>query len=208
MKKFLLLIALCATTIAWGQERKLLTMEDAILNRDLTPKNYNIRFNKDNSAIYEHANNGNIEQYDIRTGKLLSSKPILIGMPNPFRNKADIWNNNVIWYDGEGKKHKVTDFEDKNIVCGQSVSRNEFGISGGLFPSPDNTLLAFYQKDETNVATYSLVDITSIKGNYLIDIKYPMNGMASERVSVGVYDVASQKVIYLNVTDFDLCAAV
>ena len=202
MKKALLLIALCVTIVAWGEERKLLTMEDAILNRNLVPQNYDIRFNKDNSAIYEHANGGNIEQYDIRTGKLLSSKPILIGMPNPFRNKASIKDNNVVWYDGEGKIHKVTDFADKNIVCGQSVSRNEFGISGGLFPSPDNSLLAFYQKDESKVSTFPLLDITSRTGS-LVEIKYPMNGMASERVSVGVYDVATQKVVYLSVTDFD-----
>ena len=202
MKKALLLIALCVTIVAWGEERKLLTMEDAILNRNLVPQNYDIRFNKDNSAIYEHANGGNIEQYDIRTGKLLSSKPILIGMPNPFRNKASIKDNNVVWYDGEGKIHKITDFADKNIVCGQSVSRNEFGISGGLFPSPDNSLLAFYQKDESKVSTFPLLDITSRTGS-LVEIKYPMNGMASERVSVGVYDVATQKVVYLSVTDFD-----
>ena len=119
MRKIVLIVALCAAFVAWGENRKLLTMEDAILNRDLTPKNYNIRFNKDNSAIYEHANNGNIEQYDIRTGKLLSSKPILIGMPNPFRNKASVKDNNVVWYDGEGKMHNITDFADKNIVCGQ-----------------------------------------------------------------------------------------
>ena len=203
MRKFILLVALCVASIAWGEERKLLSMEDAILNRDLVPKNYDIRFSKENSSIYEHTNGKEVEQYDIRTGKLLSSKPILIGMPNPFRNKADIWNNNIVWYDGEGKKHKVTDFADKNIVCGQSVSRNEFGISGGLFPSPDNSLVAFYQKDESRVATYPLTDITSTKGNYLIEIKYPMNGQPSERVSVGVYDVATQKVVYLAVTDFD-----
>ena len=203
MRKFILFIALCATTIAWGEERKLLTMEDAILNHDLIPQNYDIRFNKENPAIYEHTNNKNIEQYDIRTGKLLSNEPIRIGMPNPFRNKANVWNNNIVWYDGEGNKHNVTDFTDKNIVCGQSVSRNEFGINGGLFPSPDNSLLAFYQKDESRVATYPLVDITSIKGNYLLEIKYPMNGMASEHVKLGVYDVATKEVIYLNVTDFD-----
>ena len=202
MRKFILFIALCATTVAWGESRKLLTMEDAILNRDLIPQNYDIRFNKENPAIYEHTNNKNIEQYDIRTGKLLSSEPIRIGMPNPMRNKAGVKNNNVVWYDGEGKQHKVTDFEDKNIVCGQSVSRNEFGISGGLFPSPDNSLLAFYQKDESRVTTFPLLDITSRTGS-LVEIKYPMNGMASEHVKVGIYDVATQKVVYLNVTDFD-----
>ena len=48
MKKALLLIALCVTIVAWGEERKLLTMEDAILNRNLVPQNYDIRFNKEN----------------------------------------------------------------------------------------------------------------------------------------------------------------
>ena len=202
MKRLLLVVALLATTLSYGEERRLLSMEDAILNRNLTPKNYDIRFNKENSAIYEHTNGDKVEQYDIRTGELLSSKPRLIGMPNPFRNKASVKENNVVWYDGEGKIHNVTNFTDKNIICGQSVSRNEFGISGGLFPSPDNTLLAFYQKDESKVTTFPLLDITSRTGS-LVEIKYPMNGMASERVSVGVYDVATQKVVYLAVTDFD-----
>ncbi len=202
MRKILLFVALCAVGFASAEERKLLSMEDAILNRNLIPQNYEIRFSKDNPAIYEHANGKEIEQYDIRTGKLLSSKPILIGMPNPFRNKASIKENNVVWHDADGKVHKVTDFTDKNIVCGQAVSRHEFGIDGGLFPSPDNSLVAFYQKDESKVTTFPLLDITSRTGS-LVEIKYPMNGMASERVSVGVYNTATQGVVYLNVTDFD-----
>ena len=202
MRKFILLIALCATATAWGEGRKLLTMEDAILNSALTPKEYDVRFCKENPAIYEHTNGENIEQYDIRTGKLLASKPKGANTLAEPRNEARVCGNNVVWYDGEGKKHKVTDFEDKNIVCGQSVSRNEFGISGGLFPSPDSSLLAFYQKDESRVTTFPLLDITSRTGS-LVEIKYPMNGMASEHVKVGVYDVATQKVIYLNVADFD-----
>lgn len=202
MRRILLFIALCIAGFASAEERKLLSMEDAILNRNLIPQNYEIRFNKDNPAIYEHANGKEIEQYDIRTGKLLSSKPILIGMPNPFRNRASVKDNNVVWYDAEGKIHKVTDFADKNIVCGQAVSRHEFGIDGGLFPSPDNSLVAFYQKDESRVTTFPLLDITSRTGS-LVEIKYPMNGMASERVAVGVYNPATHKVVYLNVTDFD-----
>ncbi len=202
MRKILLFIALCIAGFASAEERKLLSMEDAVLNRNLIPQNYEIRFNKDNPNIYEHANGKEIEQYDIRTGKLLSSKPILIGMPNPFRQKASVKENNVVWYDAEGKIYKVTDFDDKNILCGHSVSRNEFGISGGLFPSPDNSLVAFYQKDESKVTTFPLLDITSRTGS-LVEIKYPMNGMASERVSVGVYNVAQNRTIYLAVTDFD-----
>ena len=202
MKKIALFISLLVVAVAYGQERKLLTMEDAILNRDLVPKNYDIRFDKDNSAIYEHTNGDKIERYDIRSGKLLSSEPKSAKTLKESRNKAAIKGNNVVWYNAEGKEHKVTDFADKNIVCGSSVSRNEFGISGGLFPSPDNSLLAFYQKDESRVTTFPLLDITSRTGS-LVEIKYPMNGMASERVKVGVYDTATQKTVYLNVTDFD-----
>ena len=202
MKKILLLVALFVASVASGEERKLLTMEDAILNRNLIPQNYEIRFRKDNPAIYEHTNGKEIEQYDIRSGRLIQSKPILIGMPNPFRNKASVKDNNVVWYDAEGKVHKVTDFADKNIVCGQAVSRHEFGIDGGLFPSPDKAFLAFYQKDESHVTTFPLLDITSRTGS-LVEIKYPMNGMGSERVSVGVYDTTAKVVVYLAVTDFD-----
>ncbi|MBR2032317.1 MAG: DPP IV N-terminal domain-containing protein [Alistipes sp.] len=202
MRRLVLFVALCIAGFASAEERKLLSMEDAILNRNLVPQNYEIRFSKENPKIYEHTRGKVVERYDICTGKLVDSTPIRIGMPNPFRNKASVKENNVIWHDAEGKIHKVTDFADKSIVCGQSVSRNEFGISGGLFHSPDNTLVAFYQKDESRVTTFPLLDITSRTGS-LVKIKYPMNGMASVRVSVGVYNTMTQKVVYLSVTDFD-----
>ncbi len=202
MKRTILYLLLLVSGIAYGEGRKLLSMEDAILNRDLVPQNYDIRFSKDNPNIYEHSKGSVVEQYDIRSGRLVDTTPIRIGMPNPLRKKASVKENNVVWYNAEGKVYKVTDFADKNIICGQAVSRNEFGISGGLFPSPDNSLVAFYQKDESRVTTFPLLDITSRTGS-LVEIKYPMNGMASEHVKVGVYDTATQKVVYLSVTDFD-----
>ncbi len=91
------------------------------------------------------------------------------------------------------------------IVYGQTVSRNEFNISHGLFvcPNPSDTAfppLAFYRKDESRVSDFPLLDIRTCKLN---NIKYPMNGQPSERVELGVYDPRSESVIYLNVTDFD-----
>lgn len=44
--------------------------------------------------------------------------------------------------------HAVTN-EPEGIVCGQSVHRNEFGISKGTFWSPTGSLLAFYRMDES-----------------------------------------------------------
>ncbi len=202
MRKLLLFVALCIAGMVTAEERRLLTMEDAILNRNLVPQDYEIHFSAKNPDIYEHLQGGVIYQYDIRNGKLVDTVPVLLNMRNPFRERASIKENNVVWYDAEGKQYKVTNFADKNIVCGQAVSRHEFGIDGGLFPSPDNSMLAFYQKDESHVTSFPLLDITSRTGS-LVEIKYPMNGMASERVSVGVYNTLTQAVVYLAVTDFD-----
>ena len=84
-----------------------------------------------------------------------------------------------------------------NIVLGESVHRNEFGIDGGLFWSPKESKLAFYRMDQSMVVDYPLVN-TKAREAEPKPIKYPMAGMKSHEVTVGVYDVASEKLIYLN----------
>ena len=91
--------------------------------------------------------------------------------------------------------------ENKQITYGQTVSRNEFGIDGGIFWSPDKTKLAFYRKDESKVTTFPLLDITSRTGS-LVEIKYPMAGMDSENVQLGIYDIASGRTVYADVDEF------
>ena len=90
----------------------------------------------------------------------------------------------------------ITGVDDKNIVSGQAIHRYEFGISKGTFWSPSGNNLAFYQKDETNVADYPLLDITTRTGS-LKSIKYPMAGEASEHGRVGIYNVTNNKTTYL-----------
>ena len=91
--------------------------------------------------------------------------------------------------------------EESGIVYGETVSRNEFGIDGGLFWSPDSLKLAFYRKDERGVTEFPLLDITTRTGT-LRNIRYPMAGMDSEHISLGVYDLRSGKTTYMDVTDF------
>ena len=47
----------------------------------------------------------------------------------------------------------------RNIVYGQSVHRDEFGIHKGTFWSPDGTRLAFYRMDQSMVTDYPQVNI-------------------------------------------------
>ncbi len=109
--------------------------------------------------------------------------------------------NNLYYMDERGNSYAVTTDEDKNIVNGQVVSRNEFGITGGIFWSPDGKKLGFYRKDESQVTNFPLLDINTRTGE-LKEIKYPMAGMKSELVSLGVYDIASGKTIFLDANDF------
>lgn len=92
---------------------------------------------------------------------------------------------------------QVTNFTDKNIVSGQAIARSEFGISGGLFWSPNGKTLAFYQKDETDVHDYPLLDIDETPG-VLKSIKYPMTGQKSEKPKVGIYNTETQKLVYIS----------
>ncbi len=65
--------------------------------------------------------------------------------------------NNLYYYNSKQGKVAITSNSDKNIVSGQTISRSEFGINGGIFWSPKSSYIAFYQKDETEVADYPIV---------------------------------------------------
>lgn len=102
--------------------------------------------------------------------------------------------------DGQGNKRQLTTDGSREIVYGQSVHRNEFGIEKGTFWSPDGQHLAFYRMDQSMVADYPQVNIYTREAAYEPD-KYPMAGMTSHKVTVGVYDVAADKTVYLDAGD-------
>ena len=91
----------------------------------------------------------------------------------------------------------VAEGDGYNIVLGESVHRNEFGINGGLFWSPKGGRLAFYRMDQSMVKDYPIVN-TKAREAEVKPIKYPMAGMKSHEVTVGVWDAAAQKLVYLD----------
>lgn len=102
--------------------------------------------------------------------------------------------------DAKGKVTQLTTDGSRDIVYGQSVHRDEFGINGGLFWNPDGTRLAFYRMDQSMVTDYPLVDIDPRVAEPA-PAKYPMAGMTSHKVTVGVYDLATGKTVYLDAGD-------
>ena len=122
---------------------------------------------------------------------------------NPVsRTVAYTLDNNLYLATAEAEKIAVTAIEDENIVSGRAINRNEFGINKGTFFSPKGNFLAFYQKDETMVTDYPLVDITTTPAS-LTNIKYPMAGQHSERAAVGVYNLKTKGLSYLDIDTSD-----
>lgn len=90
--------------------------------------------------------------------------------------------------------------QEKDVVYGQAVHRNEFGIMKGTFWSPKGTYLAFYRMDQSMVTDYPQVNTTARIAELVPD-KYPMAGMTSHKVTVGIYNIKDGKTIYLQAGD-------
>ena len=107
------------------------------------------------------------------------------------RALAQVKDDNLFVINATGKTTQLTTDGSRDIVYGQSVHRNEFGIEGGLFWNPQGTRLAFYRMDQSMVTDYPLVDVPELDDTtrYIAapaPEKYPMAGQTSHKVTVGV----------------------
>ncbi len=102
--------------------------------------------------------------------------------------------------DSDGQLTQLTRDGSRSIVYGQSVHRDEFGISKGTFWSPRGDKLAFYRMDQSMVKDYPQVDIFKREAEEVPD-KYPMAGETSHKVTVGVYDLSTHATVYLKAGD-------
>ncbi len=114
------------------------------------------------------------------------------------KNIAYTIDNNLWIQDNSINRNKVavTRESDKNIICGQSVHRDEFGINGGIFFSPKGNYLAYYRMDQTMVNDYPIIRWGTVPAHADL-IKYPMAGGTSHEVTLRVYNIATQRTVTL-----------
>ena len=194
MKRTLLIIALAVFSITAAAQvsDNLLTMEEAVLGRGLETQKINWHWTGDRN-VYA------IDGY-YKVARRGQSRPETA--PDGSFEVFPEGNNLHIRFTATGQEVAVTSETNPDIVSGDAVSRHEFGIEKGIFISPDSRRIAFYQKDESRVTEYPLVDIGTRTGS-ISYIKYPMNGMPSEIVRMGIYNILDGSTVWLDVTDFD-----
>ncbi len=153
--------------------------------------NYLIQFNNGSSIIVFDSSQ-----------KILSYS---ISVPNgaeilKFNSKVKalvyLFENNLYLARHNQKPILIEQAKEADVVLGQSVHRNEFGISEGIFWSPEGNKIAFYCMDESMVEDYPLVNINTRIAK-VENIKYPMAGLKSHQVSIGIYDILNSDLKYL-----------
>ena len=122
------------------------------------------------------------------------------------RHLAEVIDHNLYVVTANGERRTLSTDGSLDLTFGESVHRDEFGIEKGTFWSPSGEKLAFYRMDQSMVSSYPQVNVsptaTDASRIAVMDPeKYPMTGETSHQVSVGIYDVATGKTVYLQTGD-------
>lgn len=143
--------------------------------------------------------------YDWKAKKVVWKAPRVAGSrANDFnfasKNEAYVKDWNLYVTTTDGRQLQITTDGTREVQYGLSVHRDEFGIHKGTFWSPCGNLLAFYRMDQTMVTDFPLVN-NSTRVATLAPEKYPMAGMTSHKVTIGVFNPANETTIYLQAGD-------
>ena len=211
--KTLVTMAALLIASAGAQAQKLFTLEDLNFGgknyKQMTPERIDARWYGNDLILNEK---DSYFRYDLATGKKVAAdKPAnkAAKAPEGFRglewNEAGkVWallkDDNLYVKAQNGELHQLSTDGSREIVYGQSVHRNEFGIYKGTFFSPDGKQLAFYRMDQSMVTDYPQVNTFERVAAYAPD-KYPMAGMTSHKVTIGIADVATGATRYLDLGD-------
>jgi len=192
---------LTAVSVKGNKTTDLLSLQ--MLNKDSGPDNGLRRFPYISWIDQDHfyfRNSNNYVRYDLQKKEsktyTFDKKAANNDLEKSTFNLAYTIDNNLFIRRANGTVDQISNEPDKGIVYGQSVHRSEFGITKGTFWSPKGNKLAFYRKDERMVTDYPLIDM-NVRPAKVNLIKYPMAGMKSHHVTLGVYDLKTKKTIYI-----------
>ena len=211
--KTLVTMAALLIASAGAQAQKLFTLEDLNFGgknyKQMTPERIDARWYGNDLILNEE---GSYFRYELATGKKVAAdKPANKAAKAPEGFRVLEWNeagkawallkdDNLYVKAQNGELHQLSTDGSREIVYGQSVHRNEFGIYKGTFFSPDGKQLAFYRMDQSMVTDYPQVNTFERVAAYAPD-KYPMAGMTSHKVTIGIADVATGATRYLDLGD-------
>ncbi len=211
--KYLLLALLMLTTTGSLFAQKLFTLEELNFGgknaSQFYPERWQLRW--DGNQLIDAATKPACV-IDAKTGKTIEGETVDVDAKKRKRHAGELEHckasdavaflkNNNLWVaSADGTEHQLSKDGSREIVYGQSVHRDEFGIHKGTFWSPDGQQLAFYRMDQSMVKDYPQVNTFEREATLAPD-KYPMAGMTSHKVTVGIFSLQTKQTVYLDFGD-------
>ena len=111
--------------------------------------------------------------------------------------------DNNLYIFNNGEIIPATNDGNYQLVYGKSVHREEFGINKGTFWCHTGDKLAFYEMDQSVVTDYPITNFLLKPAEDSL-IKYPFAGDASHHVRVGVFNINTRRITYMNTTEGEI----
>ena len=212
--KYILLTLIMLSTTGSLFAQKLFTLEELNFGGKNASKFYPERWQLrwDGNRLIDAADRSNVIVIDPKTGKTIEGETVDLDANKRSRHEGELEfckasgavaflrDNNLFVLTADGTEHQLSSDGSREIVYGQSVHRDEFGIYKGTFWSPDGLQLAFYRMDQSMVADYPQVNTFEREATLAPD-KYPMAGMTSHKVTIGIFSLQTGKTVYLDLGD-------
>lgn len=110
---------------------------------------------------------------------------------------AYVLDNNLNIHESGNGVAQVTAHENQSVVAGVPIHRYEFDITKSTFWSPDGSMLAFIESDNSQMIQYPVTDYREELPQPR-NISYPVPDMPGEKPRIGIFDTESKKVVYLD----------
>ena len=219
--KHILLTLIMLSTTGSLFAQKLFTLEELNFGGKNASKFYPERWQLrwDGNRLIDAADKAKPVVIDPKTGKVIEGETVDLDAQKRNRHEGELEfckasgavafskDDNLWVAAADGTEHQLSSDGSREIVYGKSVHRDEFGIYKGTFWSPDGQQLAFYRMDQSMVADYPQVNTFEREATLAPD-KYPMAGMTSHKVTVGIFSLPGARskgqgagCIYLDLGD-------
>ena len=219
--KHILLTLIMLSTTGSLFAQKLFTLEELNFGGKNASKFYPERWQLrwDGNRLIDAADKAKPIVIDPKTGKVIEGETVDLDAQKRNRHEGELEfckasgavafskDDNLWVAAADGTEHQLSSDGSREIVYGKSVHRDEFGIYKGTFWSPDGQQLAFYRMDQSMVADYPQVNTFEREATLAPD-KYPMAGMTSHKVTVGIFSLPGARskgqgagCIYLDLGD-------
>jgi dipeptidyl-peptidase-4 len=160
-------------------------------------------------ALYRHSSVANYQVYDIKSKQLkaVSDKgKQRIATFDPSGNKiAFVRDNNLHIKDiNNNTEQPITTNGKANAIINGApdwVYEEEFSMDRAYYWSPSGSKIAYLRFDESNVPSFLLTEYDGGLYPTYSSFKYPKAGEPNSKVSLHIYDLATQKTIDIAIKD-------